>query len=75
MPFIRHHLMSVLQRGSGREKPVLEARASIRTESGFEKQRDHGPLPPPAEDQLFKAPEALAVWVAMASIKGGDNAS
>ena len=25
--------------------------------------------------QLFKAPEALAVWVAMASIKAGDKAS
>ena len=28
-----------------------------------------------AEAQLFKAPEALAVWVAMASIKAGDKAS
>ena len=34
------------------------------------------PGPLPLEDaQLFKAPEALAVWVAMASIKAGDKAS
>src|SRR3954466_12862469 len=37
----------------------------------------HRPTRPAAlEDaQLFKAPEALAVWVAMASIKAGDKAS
>ena len=29
----------------------------------------------PMGAQLFKAPEALAVWVAMASIKAGDKAS